>query len=110
MKNQNMAPLDFLKFLKNCKCLVGNSSVGIRECAYLGVPVVNIGSRQNGRERADNVIDVDYKKSEIQNAIKKQIQNGVYPKNKIYGNGDAGLRIAKLLTQVPLTFQKVLNY
>ncbi|MFK8006483.1 MAG: UDP-N-acetylglucosamine 2-epimerase [Saprospiraceae bacterium] len=107
---KNMAPLDFLKFLNNCKCLVGNSSVGIRECAYLGVPVVNIGSRQNGRERADNVIDVNYEKLAIKNAIKKQIEHGVYPKNKIYGNGDAGLKIAKLLKEVPLTFQKVLTY
>ncbi|MFT5986160.1 MAG: UDP-hydrolyzing UDP-N-acetyl-D-glucosamine 2-epimerase, partial [Planctomycetota bacterium] len=46
---KNMEPLDFLKLLKNSSCLIGNSSVGIRECSYLGVPVVNIGTRQNRR-------------------------------------------------------------
>lgn len=107
---KNMTPLDFLKFLKNCKCLVGNSSVGIRECAYLGVPVINIGSRQNGRERGDNVTDVDYDKNIIQAAILQQYKHGKYASDKIYGNGDAGRKIAQLLAEVPLTFKKVLSY
>ena len=47
---KNMEPEDFLRLLVNSKCLIGNSSVGIRECSFLGVPVVNIGSRQEGRE------------------------------------------------------------
>ena len=50
---KNMEPNDFLRLLKNSQCLVGNSSVGIRECAFLGVPVVNIGSRQHGRHRGN---------------------------------------------------------
>ncbi len=49
---------DFLRLLYNCRCLVGNSSVGIRECSFLGVPVVNIGTRQTGRDRGANVFDV----------------------------------------------------
>ena len=48
---KNMESKDFLKLLFNANVLVGNSSVGIRECSYLGVPVVNIGTRQNRRER-----------------------------------------------------------
>ena len=56
---KNMEGTDFLKLLCNSRCLVGNSSVGVRECSYLGVPVVNIGSRQSGRDRGINVIDVD---------------------------------------------------
>jgi hypothetical protein len=55
---KNMAPTDFLRLLYNSKCIVGNSSVGIRECSFLGVPAVNIGSRQAGRDRGSNVIDV----------------------------------------------------
>ena len=51
---------DFLHLLNHADCLIGNSSVGIRECAYLGVPVVNIGSRQNKRDRGNNVVDVPY--------------------------------------------------
>jgi UDP-hydrolysing UDP-N-acetyl-D-glucosamine 2-epimerase len=47
---KNMAPHDFLRLLINSKCLMGNSSVGIRECAFLGVPVVNIGSRARTNE------------------------------------------------------------
>ena len=61
---KNMEGEDFLRLLINAKCLIGNSSVGIRECAYLGVPVVNIGSRQNKRERGNNIKDVDYNKNQ----------------------------------------------
>ena len=107
---KNMEPHDFLRLLKNSKCLIGNSSVGIRECAYLGIPIVNIGSRQNGRERGENVIDVDYDRNAIQNAINVQIQHGHYHSNKIYGDGDAGTKIADLLTKVPLSFTKILSY
>ena len=107
---KNMEPTDFLNLLKNSKCLVGNSSVGIRECSYLGVPVVNIGSRQRGRERAKNVIDVDYKKEEIKNAINTQIGHGSYSKDTTYGDGEAGQKIAQLLTEVPLTIDKIISY
>lgn len=107
---KNMTPLDFLKVLKNSQCLIGNSSVGIRECAYMGVPVVNIGSRQNGRERGKNVVDVTYEKTAIKQAIQYQIQHGPYERDTIYGNGQAGQKIAQLLAKVPLTYQKKLNY
>jgi UDP-N-acetylglucosamine 2-epimerase len=63
---KNMEPYDFLLLLKNARCLIGNSSVGIRESSFMGVPVVNIGSRQSGRERGRNVIDTDYDKKSIQ--------------------------------------------
>ncbi|MCG8459594.1 MAG: UDP-N-acetylglucosamine 2-epimerase, partial [Holophagales bacterium] len=57
---KNMNPEDFLRLLLGCDCLVGNSSVGIREASFLGVPVVNIGNRQQGRDRGANVIDVGH--------------------------------------------------
>ncbi len=107
---KNMEPYDFLKFLNNCKCLVGNSSVGIRECAYLGVPVVNVGTRQNGRERGDNVLDTEHHTSLIQYAILKQVKHGKYSSDDIYGKGDAGIHIANHLSKVPLTYHKTLNY
>ena len=72
---KNMEGEDFLRLLINSSCLIGNSSVGIRECAYLGVPVVNIGTRQNKRERGNNVIDVNYDKNEIKTAILIAINN-----------------------------------
>ena len=107
---KNMGPYDFLRVLKNSLCLIGNSSVGIRESSYLGIPVVNIGSRQNGRERGTNVIDVNYDQTAIKNAISQQIENGHYTQDRIYGEGDAGKRIADILVDVPLTYHKVLNY
>lgn len=107
---KSMEPQDFLRVLKNSKCLVGNSSVGIRECSYLGIPVVNIGSRQRGRERGKNVIDVGYEANEIKNAIKKQIETGSYEKDLIYGDGNAGAKIADLLAEAPLTINKIISY
>ena len=107
---KNMEPLDFLRLLKNAKCLIGNSSVGIRESAFLGVPVVNIGSRQNRRERGQNVIDVGYDKTDIWNAIIYQINHGSYDRDLVYGGGDAGVKIASLLANTQLRFFKELMY
>ncbi|MEZ4774556.1 MAG: UDP-N-acetylglucosamine 2-epimerase [Bacteroidia bacterium] len=107
---KNMEPNDFLKVLKNSKCLIGNSSVGIRECAYLGVPVVNIGSRQNGRERGRNVIDVGYSREDIKAAISQHISHNGTPQDDIYGDGSAGEQIAEVLSKVPFSIEKVLAY
>ncbi|MEQ1903166.1 MAG: UDP-N-acetylglucosamine 2-epimerase [Pirellulaceae bacterium] len=107
---KNMAPHDFLRLLINSKCLVGNSSVGIRECAYLGVPVVNIGSRQAGRERGRNTIDVDYDDAQILAAIRKQTANGLYKSDPIYGSGNAGENIANVLAKCELSIEKKLTY
>jgi UDP-N-acetylglucosamine 2-epimerase len=68
---KNMAPEDFLRLLCNSRMLVGNSSVGIRECSFLGVPVVNVGSRQAGRERGGNVHDTDYVREDILAAMRR---------------------------------------
>jgi len=107
---KNMEGEDFLRLLTNSKCLIGNSSVGIRECAYLGVPVVNIGSRQNRRDRGNNVIDVNYSKDEISKAIHLHLKEGTKLSSDIYGGGDAGKEIAKLLADLPLVFHKTINY
>lgn len=107
---KNLAPEDFLRLLLGATCLVGNSSVGIRESAYLGVPVVNIGSRQAGRDRAANVLDVDYDRHAIQPAIQRQLAHGRYPSSPLYGDGKAGERIADLLAEIPLMYQKKIAY
>lgn len=107
---KNMEPLDFLKLIKNSKCLIGNSSVGIRESAFLGIPVVNIGSRQNGRQRAHSVIDCGYSKNEIKIAIEKHLNNGHYKSELIYGNGFAGEKIADTLASCKLKFHKTITY
>lgn len=107
---KNMEPNDFLRLLVNAKCLIGNSSVGIRECAYLGVPVVNIGTRQNGRDRGQNVIDVHYTKVAIRAAIEVQIEKKNIPSSPIYGTGDAGDKIAEVLAQCPLDYHKTITF
>jgi len=107
---KNMPPVDFLRLINRSSCIVGNSSVAIRECSYLGVPAVNIGSREAGRERGPNVIDVDYDRAQIEAAILKQI-NSQHPAGvTLYGDGRAGERIADVLASVPLQFTKRLTY
>ena len=107
---KNMEPTDFLRLLYSSKCLIGNSSVGIRECSYLGVPVVNIGTRQTGRERGANVIDVGYFEKEIRDAVTRQLENGRYETDKLYGDGKAGIRISQVLAQAPLEIEKRITY
>lgn len=107
---KNMEPTDFLRLLYSSKCLIGNSSVGIRECSFLGVPVVNIGTRQTGRERGVNVIDTGYCKNEIRQAVERQMSHGRYGKSELYGDGKAGERISSVLAQTPLEIEKRLTY
>ncbi|MBI3949555.1 MAG: UDP-N-acetylglucosamine 2-epimerase (hydrolyzing) [Acidobacteria bacterium] len=107
---KNMSPVDFLRLLYNCRCLIGNSSTGIREGSFLGVPVVNIGSRQAGRERGRNVLDVENDRKQITEAIQYHKRNGRYPQDPLYGHGRAGERIARLLAEVPLRIGKRLTY
>lgn len=107
---KNMHPGDFLRLLFNSKGIVGNSSVAIRECSFLGVPAINIGSRQAGRDRGPNVIDVDHSRNEIKRAIKYHLSNGKVSQSLCYGDGAAGKRIAELLATATLTFEKRLPY
>ncbi|MDG1245034.1 MAG: UDP-N-acetylglucosamine 2-epimerase [Polaribacter sp.] len=107
---KNMESKDFLKLLYNSKVLIGNSSVGIRECSFLGVPVVNIGTRQNRRERGKNVLDVDYQETNIFKAIKKQLVATERSKDYIYGKGNSGSKIAEVLANVKLRSYKELTY
>jgi len=106
---KNMEGRDFLRLLYNAKCLIGNSSAGIRECAFMGVPVVNIGSRQQGRDRGANVIDVDYDRSEIARAIQQAVLAERIATNT-YGMGNAGVEMAKVISSAPLDFRKRLCY
>lgn len=107
---KNMESEDFLRLVYNSRCLVGNSSVGIRETSFLGVPTVNVGTREAGRERGSNVLDVDYNRVQIQEAVRKQVSNGRYPSDPLYGKGDAGQQIAKILAEVSLRSEKRLSY
>jgi UDP-N-acetylglucosamine 2-epimerase (non-hydrolysing)/GDP/UDP-N,N'-diacetylbacillosamine 2-epimerase (hydrolysing) len=88
--------------------LVGNSSSGIKETPAFGCPTVNIGSRQQGRLRADNVVDVDYQASDILAGMQKALYDEDFRRQcrsclNPYGVGDAGKKIADVLATVPLT-------
>jgi UDP-hydrolysing UDP-N-acetyl-D-glucosamine 2-epimerase len=107
---RNMFPEDFLRLLCASTAIVGNSSVAIRECSYLGVPAVNIGTRQMGRERGHNVIDVGHDRKEITDAITTHIKRGKPKRDFLYGDGKAGMRIADCLAQAALTIEKRLTY
>ena len=107
---RNMFPEDFLRLLCSATAIVGNSSVAIRECSYLGVPAVNIGSRQQGRERGKNVIDVDHDRRDIADAIATHIKRGKPPSDLLYGDGKAGTRIADGRPTAGLTIEKRLTY
>src|SRR5690606_23546448 len=100
----------FLKLLNSSKALIGNSSAGLRECAYLGVPVVNIGNRQHRRSRAGNVTDVSYDQAAIEEAISNAIEHEKYESSSLYGNGDAGVRIAEILATTELRYSKTISY
>ncbi|MGB1110317.1 MAG: UDP-N-acetylglucosamine 2-epimerase [Gammaproteobacteria bacterium] len=107
---KNMKPMDFMRLLVNSQGIVGNSSVGIRECSYLGVPTVNIGVRQLNRERGGNVIDVEHDREAIREAIETMLASPRPEGSPIYGDGDAGERIANLLASTNPGFEKRLHY
>lgn len=93
---RNMPPVEFLRTLMGSGVLVGNSSVGIRECSFLGVPVVNIGHRQANRERGANVVDVGYDYRAIRAEVDRLMGKSC-PPVELYGDGKAGERIAQAL-------------
>jgi UDP-hydrolysing UDP-N-acetyl-D-glucosamine 2-epimerase len=100
----------YVRLMLLCACTVGNSSAPIREGAFLGVPAVNIGTRQTGRDRGPNVIDVPYARAAIVDGIRRQLSHGRYPSDAIYGDGQAGRRIAEVLATAPLSVQKRLSF
>lgn len=107
---KNMWPEDFLRLLYNARCIIGNSSVALREGAFLGVPAVNVGTRQAGRERGANVVDAEHERAAIVEAARLQIGHGRYPRDLTYGDGQSGQRIADLLATAPLRIEKRLTY
>jgi UDP-hydrolysing UDP-N-acetyl-D-glucosamine 2-epimerase len=104
-------PIDaYVTLMKRAACLVGNSSSGIREGAYIGTPVVNVGTREVGRERGSNVEDAPHDAKAIAAAMRRQIDHGPYPMEPIYGDGRAGERIADVLARCKVSVQKRITY
>lgn len=107
---KNLPTQIYIHLMNTCACLIGNSSSGVREGATIGTPVVNIGTRQNKREMGRNVINTGYNRYEIKEAILKQLANGKYPKDNIYGVGNAGEQIANILATTAPEIQKTITY
>jgi GDP/UDP-N,N'-diacetylbacillosamine 2-epimerase (hydrolysing) len=82
--------------------MIGNSSAGIIEAASFGTPVVNIGSRQNLRERNANVTDVSTDPAAVGKAVEQALRRGRYDRRNIYGDGHTVERIARLIESLPL--------
>lgn len=88
----------FLSCLKNSEFIIGNSSAGIREASYYGVPAINVGSRQQMRERTPNVFDCKHNSNEILRCINK-MKNIKKKVEKIYGNGKSDTKFLKILNK-----------
>jgi UDP-hydrolysing UDP-N-acetyl-D-glucosamine 2-epimerase len=102
---KNLPHDDYLGLLKIASVLVGNSSSGIIEAPSFHLPVVNIGTRQEGRERAGNVIETGYTEQEISAAIKKAISDQMFLQKlrrcrNPYGSGDSSRRIVDVLRHI----------
>ena len=114
----NMLSNDFASLMKVAKFMIGNSSAGIREAPTFGLPAINIGTRQKGRLRAINVIDVNHDHKEITKAIEQCLTDNYFLNSlkKIknpYGEGNSASKIVEILSTLDLNInlvQKELNY
>jgi UDP-hydrolysing UDP-N-acetyl-D-glucosamine 2-epimerase len=107
---RNFAAEDYARLLNNAACIVGNSSSALREGAFLGVPAVNVGTRQQGRERGPNVMDAGYDAAAIEGALRAQIAHGRYGVSTLFGDGHSGQRVANILADAEISVQKRLAY
>jgi UDP-hydrolysing UDP-N-acetyl-D-glucosamine 2-epimerase len=103
---RNLPPEMFVRLMAHCSCMVGNSSAALREGSFLGTPAVTVGSRQQGREHAANVVHVEHDTAEIADAIRDQIAHGSYERSHLFGDGTAGRRIADKLAEARPRVQK----
>jgi GDP/UDP-N,N'-diacetylbacillosamine 2-epimerase (hydrolysing) len=98
----HLARSDFLDAMAVCDLMIGNSSAGIIEAASFGTPVINIGRRQNLRERNGNVLDVMAADEGLTDCIAQTLKKGRFPCENVYGDGQTADRIAALLAHYDL--------
>ena len=98
---------DYLYLIKNCGVLVGNSSSGLIEASYFGTPAVNIGIRQQGRERSKNVFDANSESViSIKRAILRALKKNTKP-SYLYGIGNASQKIVRHLEKIKLNYELI---
>lgn len=110
----NLDPPTYWSLLAQVDLLLGNSSSGIMEAASFALPVVNVGIRQQGRERARNVIDADANEQAIVQAIEQardpEFRKTLQGMDNPYGNGHAAETIVRVLTSVPLSERLLMKF
>ncbi len=106
----NQEPFIFLRKLSGAKFIIGNSSVALREASYLGVPAINIGNRQNMRERSWNVIDIKCDYEAILGSMLTQYHAKRYGASYLYGDTKSALRIIRTLKDIEYVKKGPLNY
>ncbi len=94
---------EFVSWMAACDLMVGNSSSGIIEAASFGTPVVNVGIRQNLRERNANVMDVAARRDELVAGVERALAHGRYSLHNVYGDGQTGQRILAWLLAADLS-------
>lgn len=100
----------FLNLLKKTACLIGNSSSGIKECSYIGVPYVLVGSRQANRYQGKNVVATGHDSVSIMAAIDAQLAHGRYPKDNYFYQPQTSEKIIQILEELePYTQKKFFN-
>jgi UDP-N-acetylglucosamine 2-epimerase (non-hydrolysing)/GDP/UDP-N,N'-diacetylbacillosamine 2-epimerase (hydrolysing) len=102
----NLDALTYWSLLRQIEVMVGNSSSGIMETASFALPTVNVGMRQQGRERAPNVLDAAPVKEEIVAQVARarsaEFRESLKGMTNPYGDGTAAGAIVRVLTTVPL--------
>ena len=107
---KNLSMEYYTLLMDKTSCLIGNSSSGIREGSFIGTPTVDIGSRQQHREKSENVLTVENSENQIYSAICKQIKNGKYKRSHLYGDGFASKKIVEVLKNKSVVTQKKFIY
>jgi len=102
----NLDPFVYWSLLQHVEFLLGNSSSGIIEAASFALPAINVGIRQQGRERGRNVLDAEPDAAcildQIQTARSQEFRQSLQGMTNLYGDGCASQRIVSVLTSVPL--------
>lgn len=108
---RNLDLPDYIACMSKAKCIIGNSSSGIRDGSFIGTPCVDIGTRQNRRLKGQNTISVPVDKGKILQAIRQQVAVGKYEADTIYGDGHASRRFCEILNSLAFgNTQKVITY
>jgi len=111
---RNLGTRNYFSLMAAAKAMVGNSSSGVIEAPSFKLPVVNIGSRQDGRVKSVNVVDVGYEQKDIINGLKKalhpEFSQGLSINDNPYGSGNASEKIVEVLKNIKINNTLVIKY